>query len=69
MGDHGRTERARGGCGCWGIVSFVLFLIVLWALVFGVEIDGRRYGVSCSTDRGVVVHTGDPVPATPEAPK
>lgn len=35
---------------------------MIWGLVFGVTIDGRHYGISCSTDRGVELHQGDPVP-------
>lgn len=53
---------SSGGCGCWGIVSFILFVIVVWALLFGVTIDGRHYGVSCSTERGVEFQSGEPVP-------
>jgi hypothetical protein len=52
-----------GGCGCLG---FIAFLIVLWALVFGVTIDGKHYGLSCSVAQGVEIQWGDP--ETAEAP-
>jgi hypothetical protein len=41
-----------GGFGCLGIIVGV---IVIWALVFGVTVDGNHYGLSCSCNDGVTV--------------
>lgn len=41
-----------GGCGCF---SSVLFLLLMWALLFGVSVDGKHYGIGCSCDDGVSV--------------
>jgi hypothetical protein len=49
-GQH--TGSSGGGCGC---LSIILFVMLVWALVFGVTIDGRHYGISCSMARGVEV--------------
>lgn len=52
------TDRAkvvvRDGSGC-GCLSAIVFLILIWALVFGVTIGGKHYGLSCTCERGVVV--------------
>jgi hypothetical protein len=58
--------KSSNGCGCWGLVSFLLFVIVVWALLFGVTLDGRHYGLSCSTERGVELQTGEPAPDAPK---
>lgn len=44
-----------GGCGCF---SSVLFLLLMWALLFGVSVDGKHYGIGCSCDDGVSVDSG-----------
>lgn len=36
-----------GECGCF---SSVLFLLLMWALLFGVSVDGKHYGIGCSCD-------------------
>jgi hypothetical protein len=41
-----------GGCGC---VSLILTCVVVWAVIFGVTIGGKHYGMSCSCKRGVDV--------------
>jgi hypothetical protein len=42
-----------GGCGCF---SAILVIVALWALCFGVTIDGKHYGLSgCDTQKGVVI--------------
>lgn len=43
-----------GGPGC---ITTVLGLIILWALLFGVNYNGKHYGLSCSST-GVTVDTG-----------
>lgn len=35
------------------VVKFVLFMMFLWALFFGVSCNGKRYQVRCSSDQGV----------------
>lgn len=45
-----------GGCGC---ISVILGIIAIWAVVFGVTVNGKHYGLSgCSTD-GVQIDAGD----------
>jgi len=39
-----------GGCGC---LSFVVFILLLWALVFGVSWGGKHHEINCSQNRGV----------------
>jgi len=46
-----KTEvHVRSGGGCLGTI---LLVIVAWALLFGVTVDGKHYGMSCSCERGV----------------
>lgn len=47
------SSSATSGCGCFGCLSFILFVFVVWALIYGVTIEGQHYGVSCSTEHGV----------------
>ena len=35
-----------GGCG--GCLTTILVIIFIWALLFGVTIDGKHYGISCN---------------------
>lgn len=40
--------------GCGGCISAVLGFLLLWAIVFGVTVGGKHYGISgCSTDKGL----------------
>ena len=39
-----------GGCLVW-----ILCIIVLWAVCFGVTIDGHHYGIDLSCNKGVEV--------------
>lgn len=41
-----------GGCGC---LSIVVFCLLMWALVFGVTVEGKHYAIGCSCDEGVAV--------------
>jgi hypothetical protein len=42
---------SRGGC-----ITIVLGFMALWALIFGVTIDDKHYGVAgCSCDRGLEI--------------
>jgi hypothetical protein len=43
----------KGGC-----ISTIIALIVVWALLFGVTIDGKHYGLTCDCNHGVVVDRG-----------
>lgn len=42
------------------LLGTILGLTILWALLFGVTVDGKHYGFSCTCDRGVVLHDGVP---------
>jgi len=48
-----RVNNGGSGCGCFGCLGFIAFCVILWALVFGVTIGGRHYGMSCSMEHGV----------------
>lgn len=52
MSDKSSDGGSSGGCcGCFAVPVFVLFV---WALVFGVTVGGRHYGISgCSTKNGL----------------
>lgn len=50
------TAGDSNGPGC---ISIVLGIVALWALIFGLSVDGKHYGLSkCSCERGVEVDTG-----------
>ena len=50
------ADNSGGGCGCISLVAGVLFV---WALLFGVTIDGRHYGLSgCSSADGLQIDRG-----------
>lgn len=46
------SSSSSGGCGC---LSFIVFCLVVWALLFGVSYGGKHYGLSCSADKGVEI--------------
>lgn len=50
-----RSDGEGCSCGCTGCLGFILFGFTVWALLFGVTVGGRHYGVSCSTERGVEI--------------
>ena len=52
MSEKKSDDGSSGGCcGCFAVPVFVLFM---WALVFGVTVGGRHYGISgCSTKNGL----------------
>lgn len=52
MAEQQRSGGGGGGCGCLGCLVFVL---LAWALVFGVTVGGVHYGISCSTGSGVEI--------------
>lgn len=43
--------------GCWGCLSTILFVILIWFLLFGVTVGGVHYALSCSTDKGVTLQS------------
>ena len=45
---------SKGG-GCFGCLGIIAFFIVMWALIFGVTLGGRHYGLSCSMEHGVTI--------------
>jgi hypothetical protein len=46
-----------GGVGFGGCFVFIISMILLWALLAGVNIGGKHYGITCG-DKGVDVQTG-----------
>ena len=40
------------GVGC---VTMIVMFIVVWGLLFGVTIDGKHHGISCSRAKGVEI--------------
>jgi hypothetical protein len=46
-------QSSSGGFGC---ISTIVFIILVWALVFGFTYNGKHYGLKCSTNNGVEVH-------------
>lgn len=41
--------------GCFGVI---IGGFLAWALIFGVTIDGKHYGTSCSCNNGVSIDRG-----------
>lgn len=53
MSDTKSNDSGGSGCGC---ITLPVFCILLWAILFGVTVNGKHYGISgCSYDHGVVV--------------
>lgn len=42
------NNQSNGGC-----LSLIVFVIVLWAMIFGVTWNGKHHDINCSTERGV----------------
>lgn len=42
-------------CSCGGCIGLVVTILIVWALIFGVTIDGKHHGITCTSDKGVVV--------------
>lgn len=51
------SENVQGGY--WGCLSTILFAFLIWSLLFGVTIGGVHYALSCSTDKGVTLHSSE----------
>jgi hypothetical protein len=52
-------SKKTGGSGC-GCISLIATCLFVWALIFGVTIDGKHYGMNgCDSDKGVVIDKGD----------
>lgn len=50
-------NNSGGGCGCF---TFIIMCLIAWALVFGVTINGKHYGVAgCDPDNGVQINGVD----------
>ena len=50
------TDSGSSGGGCCGCFTIPLLFIALWALIFGVTVDGKHYGLKgCSFDNGVEI--------------
>lgn len=48
---------AEFGCSVPGVgcLTMIVMFIVIWGLLFGVTVNGKHHGISCSTEKGVVV--------------
>lgn len=54
------SKKSSGGTGCAGIgcLGPTLGILLLWALLFGVTVNGQHYGLSgCSRDSGLEIDT------------
>ncbi len=40
-----------------GCIPFVIGILTVWALLFGVTVGGKHHDVSCSCSRGVDITT------------
>ncbi len=38
-----------------GCLSLIITVILVWALIFGVTLDGKHYGLDCSCAHGVTI--------------
>jgi hypothetical protein len=53
------SETTRTRIGCFGCLGTIIILILIWALIFGVTIGGRHYGISSCDGEGVHIQTGE----------
>jgi len=53
-GDKG-DKGDSGGDGDGGCLATILLALVVWALAFGITVDGKHWKVSCSEEKGVEV--------------
>lgn len=44
-----------------GCLSMILFFLVFWALLFGVTVDGKHYGLDLSCNNGITIIQGEPL--------
>lgn len=52
MSDNNTTVQP----GCGGCITSILLIIAVWALLFGVTVNGQHYGLDdCSFERGVEI--------------
>ena len=50
---RGNVKISCGGAGCF---TSILIIVALWALIFGVTIGGKHYGVTgCDSTNGVQI--------------
>ena len=50
------SSKSSVSVSCGGCLGTVLLIVAVWALVFGVTVDGKHYGVSgCDATHGVKV--------------
>lgn len=52
MNKNTKSSNSTVNCGC-GCFSTIISILIIWALIFGITIDGKYYGVSCSCSKGV----------------
>lgn len=53
------AEIVIGPKGCASCLGFVLVLILFWALIFGVNVGGKHYGIASCDGKGVNLEAGD----------
>ena len=47
------SDESNSGIGC---LPLILGILAIWAVCFGVTVDGKHYGLKgCSCDRGVEI--------------
>lgn len=55
-GGGGLSGDSGNGGGCFGCLGFILICVAFWALLFGITVSGKHYGISgCSCDKGVEI--------------
>jgi hypothetical protein len=64
MSNTTSVEVNTGPKGCAGCLITILAIMGIWALLFGVNINGKHYGLSCGTN-GVDIDTPAPKKTTP----
>lgn len=48
-------SEAKSG-GCLGCIGIILAILIMWALLFGVTVGGKHYGLSsCDTHHGLKI--------------
>jgi hypothetical protein len=55
------SKKTSVSVSCGGCVTTIIVGLIVWALLFGVTIDGKHYGlIGCDSDKGVHIDKGTP---------
>lgn len=57
------SRSSSGASSQYGLVHLILAVMLVWALLFGVTIDGKHYGVAGCSESGLRFDVGRPVEA------